>query len=88
MTNVKSDVFEVVSQSVSLNPGYKYTLYFSHLHEGGVHAYDQTLVVSAGDALLAGHADVAGPGAQPAPGHLAALGPPPEEGATRVAATS
>ena len=60
----------------------------SHLHKGGVHAYGQTLVVSAGDALLAGHTDVTGPGAQPAPGHLTALGPPPEEGATRVTATS
>ena len=57
------------------------------LDEGGVHADGQTLVVSAGDALLAGGADVAGPGAQPAPRHLAALRAPPEERATGVAAS-
>ena len=62
--------------------------YLAHLHEGGVHADGEALVVSAGDALLAGQADVAHPGAEPAPGHLTALGAPPEEGPTRVAAPS
>ena len=62
--------------------------HLAHLHKGGVHADGEALVVSAGDALLAGQADVAHPGAEPAPGHLAALGAPPEEGPTRVAAPS
>lgn len=60
----------------------------THLDEGGVHPDGDALVVSAGDALLAGQADVARPGGQAAPGVLTALGAPPEEGPTRVTTPS
>ena len=57
------------------------------LDEGGVHADGETLVVSAGDALLAGEADVAGePGPGPAPRALIARGSPSEECSAGVAA--
>ena len=59
------------------------------LDEGGVHADGETLVVSAGDALLAGEADVAGepgPGPCPAPRALIARGSPSEECSAGVAA--
>ena len=62
--------------------------HLAHLDEGGVHPDGDALVVSAGDALLAGQADVARPGGEAAPGGLTALGAPPEEGPTRVAAPS
>ena len=62
--------------------------HLAHLDEGGVHPDGDALVVSAGDALLAGQADVARPGGQAAPGHLTPLGAPPEERPTRVATPS